>query len=214
MENEKITWGIFFSGGGRCAKDCLDLLTEGRLRGHKIKCVVTAGQPAGNLKHFSDNQITIIDRYPGDFGSITEYQIWLADILQKNKIDYLFLLGYKYRIRPELLVPFKNRILNIHPSLLPSFKNTQTAIQDAMDLGARVSGVTTHLIDEKIDEGFILDQEAVRIPRNTNFITIDIAFNKAGIELIERTFNLVKNEHKPKIYLDSYIKEHLGRSKT
>lgn len=205
MCGEKITWAIFFSGGGRSAKDCLDLWLDGRLSGHQINCVVTVGQNADNISSFLDRNIKVIDKSPSEFATISDYQVWLANILVEMQVDYLFLIGYKYRIRSILLHTFKNRILNIHPSLLPSFKNTQRAIHEALELGVKISGITTHIIDENIDEGYILDQEAVRIPANTTFSEIDVAFNQAGKILVERTFNLVREYHKPQSYLNGYI---------
>lgn len=207
MSDKNITWAIFYSGGGRCANDCLELFINQQLKYHHIDCVITSGQETDKLENFKKHNIAIIDRNPKEFPSIEEYQHWLAQTLLARNIDYIFLLGYKYRIRKELLNVFENRILNIHPSLLPSFKNTQSAIQDAMQMGVRISGVTTHIIDNKIDEGFIVDQEAVKLSPNKSFEKLDLDFNKAGKKLIKRTFDFIGKNHKPKWYLEKYLEQ-------
>ncbi|MEQ5791429.1 phosphoribosylglycinamide formyltransferase [Muricauda sp. NFXS6] len=205
MKRIKIKWGVFFSGGGRCANDCLNLLVNNYFDHHYIDCVVTSGQKTDNIKNFEKHQIEVIDENPKNYSSIEEYQTWLSNVLKDRNIDYLFLLGYKYKIRPTLLAAFPNRILNIHPSLLPAFKNTQTAIQDAIRLGVKVSGVTTHIIDDKIDEGVIIDQEPVRLNHADSFSKIDIAYNEAGKILIERTLRFVHANHDQVNYLQNNI---------
>lgn len=207
MTDKNITWAIFFSGGGRCANDCLDLFINQQLKHHHIDCVVTSGQETPRIQNFKEHEIEVIDKSPKEFKSINEYQKWLVRVLEDRDIDYIFLLGYKYRIRKDLLKTFKNRILNIHPSLLPSFKNTQTAIQDAMDMGVRVSGLTTHIIDDKIDEGYIVEQQAVRLSAHKSFHQIDLDFNRAGKKIIKRTFGFIKRNHSPISYLEKYLDE-------
>tara|TARA_R110000744_G_scaffold105010_1_gene200912 strand:- start:913 stop:1560 length:648 start_codon:yes stop_codon:yes gene_type:complete len=205
MKRAKIKWAIFFSGGGRCANDCLNLLVENNFDHHYIDCIVTSGQKTENIKNFEKHHIEVINRNPKSYSSIEEYQIWLSKVLKERNIDYLFLLGYKYKIRTTLLDTFRNRILNIHPSLLPAFKNTQSAIQDAIRLGVKVSGVTTHIIDDKIDEGIIIDQEPVRLNHTDTFSEIDIVYNEAGKVLIERTLSFVYANHDRVNYLQNYF---------
>lgn len=85
-------------------------------------------------------------------------------ILSQHKIDYLVLAGYMRVLSPSFLRAFKNdsqgyyRVINIHPSLLPSFPGTH-AYEDAYNYGVRLSGITVHLVDEKVDHGPILAQE-------------------------------------------------------
>lgn len=205
MRDTNLNWAIFYSGGGRCANDCLELFINQQLKDHHIDCVITSGQQTDKLENFKRHGITVIDKNPKDFKSIEAYQHWLAQTLLARNIDYIFLLGYKYRIRKELLGIFENRILNIHPSLLPSFKNTQRAIQDALQMGVRISGVTTHIIDDKIDEGFIVDQEPIRLSPNKSFEKLDLDFNRAGKKLIKRTFAFIRRNHRPKVYLGNYL---------
>jgi phosphoribosylglycinamide formyltransferase-1 len=154
----RIKFAIFFSGWGRSVTTCLDIFLSGKVSPAEIACAVTIGQSSEVINRIKSLGIKTIEEDPLAYESPALYQEELASRLQHLKIDYIFMLGYKYRIREPLLKIFPNRILNIHPSLLPAFKNTQSAIQDAMAYGVKITGITTHIIDEEIDEGTILCQ--------------------------------------------------------
>ena len=102
---------------------------------------------------------------PKDYESREAYETMLATMLDDHKVDYICLAGYMRIVGKVLLSRFEQRIVNIHPSLLPSFKGAH-AIQDAMDFGVKVFGVTTHFVDESLDGGRIIDQGAVAYEGN------------------------------------------------
>jgi phosphoribosylglycinamide formyltransferase-1 len=97
-----------------------------------------------------------------DFGSKEEFEEKIIRHLEENKIDLIVLAGFMRMLSPALVGRFKFKILNIHPALLPSFKGSH-AIKDAFDYGAKVTGVTVHFVDEKMDHGPIILQETVTI---------------------------------------------------
>ncbi len=110
------------------------------------------------------NKFGIKDIYinPAEFKTRDEFAKKITDILRKENIDLIVLAGFM-RIIPACLVnEFKNKILNIHPALLPAFKGVD-AIQRAFDYGVRVTGVTVHFVDEQTDHGPVILQEAIRI---------------------------------------------------
>jgi len=90
------------------------------------------------------------------------YEQAIIKELQKKEVEWIFLAGYMRLIGPNLLQAFKGKIINIHPSLLPSFKGLH-AIEQAMEAGVKVTGVTIHYVDEGMDTGPIIAQEAVTI---------------------------------------------------
>jgi len=91
----------------------------------------------------------------------------LADWLQLRGVDFVVLAGYMHLLTQALLGPFRNRIVNVHPSLLPQFPGAQ-AIADALAAGVDVTGVTVHYVDEGLDTGAVIRQEAVAVePRAT-----------------------------------------------
>ena len=95
-----------------------------------------------------------------------------------------------------MLHAFPQRIVNIHPSLLPSFGKTSKAIQQALAYGVKITGITTHIIDEKVDEGVILCQEAIKIKDNDTFDTLDKKFQKKGRKIILNTIKQMERQLK------------------
>jgi len=94
-----------------------------------------------------------------------------------------------------MLKAFNNQIINIHPSLFPSFLGTKTAIQDALAYGVKITGITTHIIDEKLDEGIILAQEAIKINSNDNFDSLYPKFAKKGKKIVLKTIRIIERLH-------------------
>jgi phosphoribosylglycinamide formyltransferase-1 len=91
----------------------------------------------------------------------------LADWLQLRGVDLVVLAGYMHLLTPVFLERFRDRIVNVHPSLLPQFPGGR-AIADAVDAGVDTTGVTVHYVDEGLDTGAVIRQEAVAVePRAT-----------------------------------------------
>ena len=97
---------------------------------------------------------------PKEYGSREAYETVLATMLDERGVDYVCLAGYMRIVGRVLLERYERRIVNIHPSLLPSFKGAH-AIQDAVDYGVKLFGVTTHFVDETLDGGRIIDQAGI-----------------------------------------------------
>jgi phosphoribosylglycinamide formyltransferase-1 len=91
----------------------------------------------------------------------------LADWLQLRGVDFVVLAGYMHLLTPVFLDRFRERIVNVHPSLLPRFPGAQ-AIADALDAGVDTTGVTVHYVDQGLDTGLVIRQEPVAVePRAT-----------------------------------------------
>ena len=91
----------------------------------------------------------------------------LADWLQLRGVDLIVLAGYMHLLTPSFLDRFPDRIVNVHPSLLPAFPGTR-AVDDALTAGVKTTGVTVHYVDEGLDTGAVIRQEAVVVePRET-----------------------------------------------
>lgn len=97
---------------------------------------------------------------PKEYGSREAYETVLTTMLDERDVDFVCLAGYMRIVGKVLLERYEQRIVNIHPSLLPSFKGAH-AIQDAVDYGVKLFGVTTHFVDETLDGGRIIDQAGV-----------------------------------------------------
>lgn len=99
--------------------------------------------------------------------------------------DLVALAGYMRILPTEIVEFFKDKIVNIHPSLLPAFKG-KDAIRKAFDYGVKYTGVTVHLVDEKIDHGEIIDQIAVRIEENMSLKELEKKIHKAEHRLYSK----------------------------
>ncbi len=124
-----------------------------------------------------------------DFPSKEKFEAEIIKRLKKEKIELIALAGFMRILSPGFVHKYKNRILNIHPALLPSYKGAQ-AIKDAFDYGAKVTGVTVHFVDEKTDHGPIILQEAVKIEKTDTFKSLEEKIHKAEHKLYPEAIRL------------------------
>ncbi len=99
---------------------------------------------------------------PDAFGDRVAFDHALVEILRDRAVELVALAGYMRIVGPELVGAFPDRILNVHPALLPAFPGT-SAVTDALAWGAKVTGVTVHLVDDEVDHGPIVLQEAIEV---------------------------------------------------
>lgn len=119
---------------------------------------------------------------PKDHPSFEAYENALADLLEKKGVEWVICAGYMRIIKSTILRRFKNRIINIHPSLLPAFPGLK-AQQQALDYGVAWSGCTVHFVDEGVDTGPIITQRPVAVlPGDTE--------NSLSLRIIKTEHNL------------------------
>jgi phosphoribosylglycinamide formyltransferase-1 len=99
---------------------------------------------------------------PQSYPNKHAFEIEIVEALQEAEADFIILAGYMRLVGPTLLHAYEGRIINIHPSLLPSFKGLD-AIGQAFDAGVKITGVTIHYVDEGMDTGRIIAQAAVKV---------------------------------------------------
>jgi phosphoribosylglycinamide formyltransferase-1 len=193
--DQKINWAILVTGWGRNAKDLIDAYAKGALAHSDIKLLVYQAEPSGAKEAAEAANIETLQVVRKHFDNPEHYQLEIVKALKKRKIDYVLLLSYKYIVRQGFLEAFPNKIINIHPSLFPSFLATTTAIQEALDYGVKISGITTHIIDDQIDEGTILCQEPIRFEEDETFETVYPKFAVKGKKILLDTISLVEKKH-------------------
>ena len=194
-ERNKLNWAILTTGWGRNAKDTIEAFAAGKMERSLLKVLIYQALPSGAAEAAETAGIESIRLKRKDFETREAYQQEIIRILQERDIDYIFLLSFKYIIREDMLKAFPNRIINIHPSLFPSFLATTTAIQEALDYGVKISGITTHIIDDQIDEGTILCQEPIRFDEDETFETVYPKFAAKGIHIILDTIATIERKH-------------------
>lgn len=135
-----------------------------------------------------------------EFANKLAYEEALLQLLQEQEIDLIVLAGYMRIIGKTLLSHYSNRILNIHPSLLPSFPGLH-GIKDAYEYGVKVTGVTVHLVDDGVDTGPIIAQEPVMIlPEDT-------------LESLEEKIHQTEHRLYPKVLRDVLLQSDKNKSK-
>ncbi len=192
---KKLKWAILVTRWGRNAKDVIEAYQKGALKRSEIGLLIYETEPCGAADAANEAGIETVRLVRKDYESREAYQRQIIIELRQREIDYTLLLSFKYVIRQEMLEAFPNRIVNIHPSLFPSFLATHTAIQEALDYGVRISGITTHIIDSEIDKGSILCQEPIKFKENDTFETVYPKFGKKGKKIVLKTIALMEKRH-------------------
>ncbi len=156
---KRVRLAVFASGSGSNYEAIAEACADGRLDAEIVLlvCDKPGAKVLERAKRFGTESFAF---NPKDYESKTAYETLLVRMLQERGVDFICLAGYMRIVGPTLLGAFEQRIVNIHPSLLPSFKGAH-AIQDAVDYGVKIFGVTTHFVDETLDGGRIIDQGAV-----------------------------------------------------
>jgi phosphoribosylglycinamide formyltransferase-1 len=114
----------------------------------------------------------------------------LADWLDARAVELVVLAGYMQLLSPALIARFENRIINVHPALLPAFPGLD-AIGQALDHGVRVTGVTVHFVDDGVDTGPIILQRAVPVPADRDRAALESALHAVEHELLPEAIRLI-----------------------
>lgn len=152
--------GVLISGGGTNLQAIIDETKSGGING-TVKLVISNKENAYGLERARLSKIKAV--YETDEDKIIE-------LLKENNIDLIVLAGYLKIITPKFVDGFRNKIINIHPSLIPSFCGKgyygEKVHQGVIDYGAKVTGATVHFVDEGADTGAIIMQEAVNVEQD------------------------------------------------
>jgi len=153
---------VLASGRGSNFKAIADAVAAGRCdAGIKVLITNSPDAPAIQIAKAAGIPVELVERK--NFKTREDMDGRILELLRRYGAELVVLAGYMLVLRgKELLDAYKGRIINIHPALLPAFPGA-TAQKDAFDYGVKVSGVTIHLVDETLDAGPILYQEAVDI---------------------------------------------------
>jgi phosphoribosylglycinamide formyltransferase 1 len=157
---------VLLSGRGSNFMAILDAVERGRIGG-EISLVVSDNAEAKGLDFAHKKGLAAFCLLKTKEESRSEYFERIIALLEERRIDLIVLAGFMKVLSPNIIVKFKYRIINIHPALLPSFPGTH-AQKQAVDYGVRVSGCTVHFVDEGVDTGPVILQEAVPVlPHDT-----------------------------------------------
>jgi phosphoribosylglycinamide formyltransferase-1 len=152
--------GVLISGRGSNLQALIDAQQRGELGG-EIAVVVSNVESAAGLERAREADIpTVVCDHRGR--ARAEYDAEVVDVLRGRGVELVCLAGFMRLLSPVFVRAFPGRILNVHPALLPAFPGLN-AQRQALEHGVKVSGATVHLVDEGLDSGAIVAQEAVPV---------------------------------------------------
>lgn len=179
---------VLASGHGSNLQAIIDACENGLIPA-RIRVVISDKKSAYALQRAKDHNIPSVFVSPKDYPSRETFDAKLAEVLKEYQTDLVVCAGYMRIIGEPMLTEFKGRIMNIHPSLLPSFPGTG-GIKDAYDNGVRVTGVTVHFVDAGMDTGPIILQEAARIEDGETLDSLEEKIHKIEHKIFTEAIKL------------------------
>lgn len=160
---------VLVSGGGTNLQALIDAQGRGELKNGKITCVISSNPNAYALERAKNNGIDTEVIRRKDFAEFNDYDTALTELLQSKNADVVVLAGFMTILGKKVIGAFENRIINIHPALIPSFCGEGyyglKVHEEALKKGVKVTGATAHFVNEVCDGGPIIIQKAVEVKK-------------------------------------------------
>ena len=159
--------GVLVSGGGTNLQAILEAIDSGAITNARVETVISNNPGAYALERARKHGIDALCVSPKTFETRDLFYQALMEKLEEYRLDLIVLAGYLVTIPPAMIRRYRNRIINIHPSLIPSFCGVGyyglKVHEAALKRGVKVTGATVHIVDEGVDSGPILLQKAVEV---------------------------------------------------
>ena len=189
MIRNRIHLGVLISGSGTNLHAIIDACNSGALNA-EVSLVISDHYAAPGLQRAKDNGIDAIYIDRANYLTTREYNTALRNMLRDQPVDFVVMAGYMRLLGKEVLDFFPNRVVNLHPALLPSFPGA-SSIKDAFEYGVKVTGVTVHYANEHFDEGPIIAQEAIVIDEADTVVTLEAKIHEVEHRLLPATLALI-----------------------
>lgn len=158
---------VCVSGGGTNLQAIIDGIRDGKITNTEIVSVISNNKNAYALQRAQENGIKACCVSPKDYESREEFNRVFLQTVKEAEPDLIVLAGFLVVIPEEMIAEYRNRIINIHPSLIPSFCGTGyyglKVHEGVLERGVKVTGATVHFVDEGTDTGPIIMQKAVAV---------------------------------------------------
>ena len=190
---------VLVSGGGTNLQAIMDAIDSGKITNAEIVTVISNNAGAYALERAKNYGVEALLLSPKDYPDREAFNLALRDALVERKIDLVVLAGYLVVVPPVVIREFENRIINIHPSLIPSFCGTGCyglhVHEKALDRGVKVSGATVHFVDEGTDTGPIIMQKAVEVEQDDTPQTLQRRImEQAEWVILPQVIDLIAND--------------------
>lgn len=178
--SEALKVGVLVSGSGTNLQAIIDAQMEGLPI--EVVHVVSSRPDAYGIERAKSAGIPVLVLNRDVYADVRAADKIIVDTLKASGVDYVVMAGYMRMVTDVLLEAFPNRILNLHPALLPSFVGAH-AIQDAFDAGVKVTGVTVHFANAEYDKGPIIAQRAVTVREDDTVETLEERIHEVEHEI-------------------------------
>lgn len=173
---------VLASGRGTNFSAIVKAVKKGKIKA-RLALLICDNKDAYVIKRAKQAGVKVALVKREDFATREDFENRITQHLEENKIDLIVLAGFMRILSKDFVQRYKWRIMNIHPALLPSFKGAK-AIEDAFKYGVKVTGVTVHFVDEKIDHGPIVLQSPVKIEEMDTFKTLEAKIHRTEHKLL------------------------------
>jgi len=161
---------VLASGQGSNLEAILEAVERGEIAG-RVVLVISDRAEAPALDRAGRHRVNALFLNPGEYASREEFDRALIDELKKAQVDLVVLAGYMRLLTPQFINAYPQKIINIHPSLLPAFPGLD-GVEQAFEYGVKVTGCTVHFVDEGLDSGPVILQEAVPVIQHDTVNTL------------------------------------------
>ena len=190
--------GVLVSGGGTNLQAILDAIDAGSIRNAKVEVVISNNAGAFALERAKKHGIPAECLSPKDFASRNEFNEALVAKIDSYDLDLIVLAGYLVKIPEIMIEKYRNKIINIHPSLIPSFCGVGfyglKVHEAALQRGVKITGATVHFVDEGMDSGPIILQKAVAVEEGDTPETLQRrVMEQAEWIIMPQAINLIAN---------------------
>lgn len=187
--SEPLKIGVLLSGSGTNLQAIIDAVSDDGLPVDIVK-VVSSRPDAYGIERAQQAGIPVVVMDRSKYADVEAADQLIVDELRTAGAEYVVMAGYMRKVTPVMLDAFPDRVLNLHPALLPSFKGAH-AIQDAFDAGVKVTGVTVHFANEDYDKGPIVAQEPVRVEEGWTVDQLEAAIHAVEHVLYPRVLRWI-----------------------
>ena len=186
---EPLNIGVLISGSGSNLQSLIDHIEEGTLSA-KISLVVSSRPDAFGIERAKKAGIPVLVMNREAYADTSAANQRIADALKEAGAEYVVMAGYMRMVTAEILDAFPDRVVNLHPALLPSFKGAH-AIEDAYNFGVKVTGVTVHFANADYDKGPIIAQQPVEVREGEPIEALEERIHSVEHELYPHVIQLL-----------------------
>lgn len=189
---------VLVSGGGTNLQAIIDAIENGAITNAKIELVISNNKNAFALERAARSGIPARCISPRDYNSREQFEEELLETLLERQVNLVVLAGCLVVIPEKMVDAFKNRIINIHPSLIPSFCGTGyyglKVHEEALRRGVKITGATVHFVDKGTDTGPIILQKAVEVQPEDTPASLQLrVMQEAEWKILPRAIDLIAN---------------------